>query len=116
MLHADGLTFGAVSSVEVELARRQWEAGVRAVDASAGDRTRQARLLAALEVVTDELRRRVGQSFTLAELADAYARAEDWVRVAISDHAAYPGWPADATTVQDAAFHLYARGATDYAP
>jgi hypothetical protein len=27
-----------------------------------------------------------------------------------------PGWPARATTAQDAAFHLYSRGAVDYKP
>jgi hypothetical protein len=105
-----------MSSVEVELARREWEQGLERLDEAAVDAGRQARLLAALEAVTDELRRRVGQTFTLAELADAHAAAEDWVRVAIAERAPYPGWPADATTVQDAAFHFYARGAVDYRP
>jgi hypothetical protein len=105
-----------MSSVEIELARRQWEEGSRRLDESAADRARQVRLLAALEAVTDELRRRIGQTFTLAELAAVYARAEDWVREAIEEHAPFPGWPAEATTVQDAAFHQYARGATDYEP
>jgi hypothetical protein len=27
-----------------------------------------------------------------------------------------PGWPARSTTVQDAAFYLYSRGAVDYRP
>ena len=105
-----------MSNVEVELARRQWEAGSKRIDELADDPVRQQRLLAALETVIDELRRRVGQTFTLGELAGAYARAEDWVRESIEERAAFPGWPADVTTVQDAAFHLYARGATDYAP
>lgn len=105
-----------MSSVEVELARRQWEEGSRRIDDAAADRARQERLLGALAVVTDELRRRVGQTFTLAELAAAYARAEDWVRESIDERAGFPGWPRDATTVQDAAFHLYSRGATDYRP
>jgi hypothetical protein len=106
-----------MSSVAVELARRQWEEGNRRLEEeSSEDRTRQARLLAAQEAVLDELRRRIGQTFTLAELARAYERAEDWVREAIDEHAEFPGWPGDVTTVQDAAFHLYSRGATDYSP
>jgi len=105
-----------MSSVEVELVRREWEDGSRRFDEESKRSARQARLLEALDAVTDELRRRVGQTFTLAELAAAYARAEDWARAAIDDRAEFPGWPANVTMVQDAAFHRYSRGATDYAP
>lgn len=105
-----------VASVEVELARRQWDEGNRRFEAEARDAVEQERLLRALEAVTAELRRRIGQTFTLAELARAYNRADDWVRETISEHAAFPGWPRSVTTVQDTAFHLYARGAVDYEP
>jgi hypothetical protein len=106
-----------VASVEVVLARRQWEEGRRRFDEeSRDDARRQASLLAALEAVMGELRKRVGQTFSLEELTSAYANAEDWVREAIDEHAAFPGWPRSVTTVQDAAFHLYSRGATDYTP
>ncbi len=106
-----------MGSVEVELARREWEEGHQRFDEeSRRDARRQELLLAALEAVTDELRKRVGQTFTLDELTSAYGRADDWVREAIAEHAAFPGWPRSATTVQDAAFHVYARGATDYGP
>ena len=102
-----------MSAVEVQLARRQWEEGHQRLDEEA---RADPRLLEALEVVVDELRRRVGQTFTLDELAAAYDRAEDWVRAAMADFAAFPGWPRTLTTVQDAAFHVYSRGATDYRP
>jgi hypothetical protein len=106
-----------VSSVDVVLARRQWEEGHRGLDEeSRRDPRAQEFLLAALEVVLGELRRRVGQTFSLAELSAAYAGAEDWVREAIDVHASFPGWPRSVTMVQDAAFHLYSRGATDYTP
>jgi hypothetical protein len=39
-----------------------------------------------------------------------------WVRDAISEHAATPGWPRTVAIVEDAAFHLYQRGAVDYSP
>lgn len=105
-----------VTSLEVDLARRQWEEGSRAFDDVSADPARQELLLLALEAVTDELRRRVGQTFTLHELALEYGRADDWVRTAVSEHARFPGWVRYLTTVQDAAFHLYARGASDYGP
>ena len=104
-------------SVEVELARSEWEDGNERFDeVSQGDARMQEFLLAALEAVTDELRKRVGQTFTLDELADAYGRADEWVRETIAEHAPFPNWPRSATTVQDAAFHHYARGASDYTP
>jgi hypothetical protein len=106
-----------VSSIEIVLARRQWEEGSRRFDEqSRADARMQEFLLAALETVTSELRKRIGQTFTLGQLAAAYANAEDWVREAIDERAAFPGWPRSVTTVQDTAFHIYSRGATDYTP
>jgi hypothetical protein len=101
---------------EVDVARRQWEDGNRRFEDESQDRARQELLLLALETVTDELRKRVGQTFTLLDLAREYAHADDWVRQVVSENARFPGWVRYLTTVQDAAFHLYARGATDYAP
>jgi hypothetical protein len=69
-----------------------------------------------LEVVTDELRRRIGQTFTLDELAAAYERADAWARDAVSEHAPTPGWPRTLSMVEATAFHLYQRGAVDYEP
>ena len=102
-----------MSTVEVQLARRQWEEGGRRFDEES---TREPHLLAALEVVNRELRVRIGQTFTLEELAFAYDGAEDWTRTAIADHAAFAGWPRWVTTVLDSAFHAYSRGAIDYRP
>jgi hypothetical protein len=103
-------------AIGLETARHEWEEALRRVEAERGDRTRYARLLAQIEVVTDELRRRVGQSFTLADLARAYADAESWAREAVSERAATPGWARDLTTVVAAAFQTYQRGALDYEP
>ncbi|HZB23114.1 MAG TPA: hypothetical protein VE444_04660 [Gaiellaceae bacterium] len=102
-------------SIEVELARRQWAEGHERFDTDVRG-GREEELLGALEAVTDELRRRVGQTYSLDDLAHAYAVADTWVRDAVSEHAPFAGWPRYVTTVQDAAFHLYARGATDYVP
>jgi hypothetical protein len=102
--------------VEVDLARRQWADGNRRLEESRGDASAYRRLLAQVEVVTAELRRRVGQTFTLAELAEVYDGADDWARDAVDEADPEPGAVHEVSTVNDAAFHLYARGATDYAP
>jgi hypothetical protein len=64
----------------------------------------------------DELRKRVGATFTLAELAEAYRTSEAWARHVVSERAPAPGWPRTLAMVEGAAFHLYSRGAVDYKP
>lgn len=100
----------------LETVRQEWEEGNRRFEQAACDPVARPRLLAQLEVVTDELRKRVGQTFTLDELAAAYAGADRWAREAVEERAATPGWPRTLAIVQAAAFHLYQRGAVDYAP
>jgi hypothetical protein len=102
--------------VSVDAVRQEWEEGHRRLEAHARDRRAYDRLQAQVDVLTDELRRRVGQTFTLAELADAYAGAERWSRDAIADRAPAPGWPTTFSIVENAAFHRYQRGAVDYEP
>ena len=103
-------------TIVIEAVRREWEDGYRRFESAARDPVAGERLLAQLEVVTAELRRRIGQTFTLDELAAAYERSDAWAREAISEHAASPGWPRNVALVEDAAFHLYQRGAVDYSP
>ena len=102
--------------MDLELARQQWADGNRRVEQTRGDRARHGRLLGEVDAVSRVLRQRLGQTFTLQELADAYAGADRWAREALDDVDA-DGRPAlDAASATDAAFHLYARGALDYAP
>ena len=103
-------------AVGLETARQEWEDAARQIEAARGDPQRYERRLAQVEVVTDELRRRVGQTFTLAELARAYGESERWARHAVSERVATPGWARDLATVTAAAFHGYQRGASDYGP
>ena len=98
------------------MTRREWEDGNRRVQAVASDRTLYARLLAEVDVVLGQLRRRVGQTFTLGELVSAYGGSDRWVQEALQEAEPAPGWPSRTTMVQDAAFHLYSRGAVDYKP
>jgi len=89
---------------------------MRRIEAAAGDRARHGRLLGQVDVVTGGLRRRVGQVFTLAELADAYDGADEWARSVLDEADPESAPAAEPGTVADAAFHVYARGATDYRP
>ncbi|MGH2972856.1 MAG: hypothetical protein ACRDNM_11220 [Gaiellaceae bacterium] len=99
----------------LELVRHEWADGSRRLEDERGDRNRYRRLLDQVGVVNDELRRRVGGTFTLAELAAAYRDADAWARQAVADRAPGPGWPRDLSLVLAAAFHAYQRGAADYA-
>ena len=101
---------------DIELVRQQWADGRRRLDEARRDPARYARLHGQVDLVTAELRRRVGQSFTLGELARAYAGADDWARALLYDAAREGEAPPEAATAADAAFHRYALGATDYAP
>jgi hypothetical protein len=107
---------GARVAFVLDVVRREWEDGYRRFQDLGRDRVAGDRLNRQLDVVTDELRKRVGQTFTLDQLAAAYERSDTWARAAVSERAATPGWPRTLAIVQDAAFHLYQRGAVDYAP
>jgi hypothetical protein len=102
--------------LDIELARQQWDEGRRRVEAARRDPDRYARLHDQVDLVTAGLRRRVGQSFTLEELAEAYASADDWTRALLFDAAPEGAPPPESATAADAAFHRYALGATDYTP
>ena len=105
-----------ITEAEVLSARREWEDGHRRLLEQARDSGAAERLLAQVDVVAAELRRRVGGVYTLRELAAAYTRSEEWSRAVVSEHAPAPGWPRTLSLVEAAAFHVYARGAQDYAP
>jgi hypothetical protein len=100
----------------VDLARQQWDEGHRRFQVQASDPERAGRLVQQLEVATEELRKRVGEKFTLAQLADVYGGADGWMREAVGDRLHATGWVRELSLVQDAAFYNYARGATDYSP
>jgi hypothetical protein len=100
----------------VSSARREWEAGHRRFLQEASDPARADVLYRQLDVVTEELRRRVGGTFTLAELASAYEGAERWLLEAIGERAPSGGWVRTASLAGDAAFYAYCRGAQDYEP
>lgn len=96
----------------IENALFQWEDGWRWLQAIEDPRRRRLadRVVAALG---DELRRRIGPTFSSAELADFYGRGTDWCQqVAIE---VGPAIEDDAQSLADAAFWRYLRNATDFA-
>jgi hypothetical protein len=99
-------------------ARHQWDEGRRRLEGEGLDTTRSRHLALLVDAVVDELRRRVGQTFTLAQLADVYAGADDWVRDIVVESVPERARAGirDTALVQDAAFARYALGASDYQP
>jgi hypothetical protein len=93
----------------VENALYQWREGERRI-AGTPDMV-QSDLEVATDVVIEELRRRLGSSFVVDELADLYGRDTDWAL----EVARRQGAGTDAAAVVDAAFARYVREAKDYA-
>jgi hypothetical protein len=65
----------------------------------------------AADVVIEQLRKRLGSSFLVEELADLYAQGTDWATELAGRNAA----GTDAAAVVDAAFARYAREASNFA-
>jgi len=104
----------ALVPANVESAKQEWEQAYRKV-AEIEDSALEDRLGLQLEAITGELRRRIGGTFTIRELAAEYALADTWVRDVLSEQGTRE-WPRTLTLAEGAAFHLYARGAVDYEP
>jgi hypothetical protein len=104
------------SMTTVAAARREWEDGNRRFVEAVRDPARTDALHRQRDAVLDELRRRVGGIFTLAELAAAYGGAERWLREVVDERAPSKGGVRTVSLAGDAAFHAYSRGAQDYEP
>jgi hypothetical protein len=102
--------------VDVDLARQQWQDGNRRVEAVRDDPGRYLQLTGQVDTILAALRLRIGQIFTLAELADAYDGADVWTGDLLDDAEPDAAPATEPGTVADAAFHVYARGAADYHP
>jgi hypothetical protein len=100
---------------DLESARLEWERAYRDLLEATRDPAQEERVRAQVEAISAELRRRVGATYTLRELADEYVIADGWARDVLAETAA-PGWARTISVAEGAAFHLYARGAVDYSP
>jgi hypothetical protein len=99
--------------MHVDTALQLWSDGQRRLSAADPDERRLLERVA--DRIVDELRRRLGGSFTTRELAALYSAGTDWcLDVAIATVPDEPrAW--DAQTAGDAAFARYVREATDWA-
>lgn len=102
-------------STTVELAIMEWDAGQRRLEALDVPPAREAIYRAVVDEIIAELNRRVGQTFTLEQLAREYERSASWTRQ-VAQRTTDQVWAHDLTIVADAAFARFARGASDYRP
>ena len=83
----------------------QWEEGTRRLRELSEDPRVARTARRAVDAIRDELRRRIGPTFTAQELADHYGDGTSWA----DDLAGMESW------VVDAAFHRYLREAKNFA-
>lgn len=95
----------AVASALIE-----WDAGEKRLDEPGPHRDARLRVVAAVD---DELRRRVGATYSLGDLVRAYDASSSWF-LEVAERVA-PGSPAawDSSATLDAAFARWARNASD---
>lgn len=88
----------------------EWDSGERRLREPVPSRAERLRVVSAVD---DELRRRVGSSYALADLVKAYGESSDWF-LELAERVA-PGTPDawDASVTLDAAFARWARNASD---
>jgi hypothetical protein len=101
-------------SYTIENAVFQWEEGYRNLQAARSNPSAYQALGQAVVAVESQLRRRLGSSFSISELASVYHAGTDWtLEVAMSARRdPSPAW--DSSTAVDAAFYLYMREAVDF--
>ncbi len=97
----------------LENALFQWEEGYRRLQGLQTDPRAYRLADRIITAVRIELRRRIGPTFTAAELAALYGMGTDWCLEAATSEVTSP--PADPQDLADAAFWLYLRGASDFA-
>jgi hypothetical protein len=101
-------------SYPVENAIYQWEDGYARLQTLSADPRLYRNVLRGIDAVRDELRRRVGATFTVEDLAELYGRGTDWC-LEIANGVADQATDWDPQVIADAAFHLHLRGAKDWA-
>jgi hypothetical protein len=99
-----------------DLVRHEWAAGYRRLEAERETPSHYRALDAQLGAITAELRRRIGDVYDLEGLAAEYRRSDVWAQRVVSELASADRWAPGVTIATDAAFHLFARRAQDYAP
>lgn len=97
---------------EMETARYQWEDGLRRMQLREGDAATRARRRV-MTACQDQLRRRLGMTFTLSQLVDDYRDAPGWFLPLAARIAPRNPDVWDTSVVMDAAYGEFARRASD---
>ena len=92
----------------------QWEEGSRRLRELSEDPRTARTARRAVDAIRDELRRRIGPTFTAQELADLYGRGTDWSLEAARLAEPMSAVDLDPQAIVDGAFTEYLRGARDY--
>ncbi len=102
-------------SYPLDNALYEWEEGYGRLQEMTGRPRHYRHLVRAVEAVRDELRRRIGATFSAEQLAELYGRGTDWcleIAMAVGPEE-LTDW--DPQVITDAAFYLHLRGARDWA-
>jgi hypothetical protein len=102
-------------SYSVESAVLQWEEGYRRLNAARSEPRVHRALGRAVVAVEGELRKRLGSTFSIEELAALYREDSDWGLDLTINTLPEQSELWDTSTVVDAAFYLYMREAADFA-
>ena len=92
----------------------QWEEGHRRLQELSEEPRLERKLGRAVEAVRDELRRRIGPTFSANELAELYGSGTDWCLEAAWRAAPMEAPDLDPQAITDGAFYLHLRGASNY--
>ena len=103
-------------SYPIENAVFQWEEGYRSIQDARSNPAAYRALGRAVVAVEDQLRRRLGSKFSIAELASVYGESGDWdLDLPTGRFQAEDEPMLDIASAIDAAFYLYMREAVDFA-
>jgi hypothetical protein len=98
----------------IDSALYQWEDGHSRLLELLAQPRRAVRVSRAVEAVQDELRRRIGPTFSAAELAELYGRGTDWCLEAARWAAPEETAELDPQAIVDGSFYISLRGALDW--
>ena len=102
---------------ELESMRRDWTEGARRLAAArTRDPSRAVNYDRVVEALRRDLRRRIGQTFSLHDLAEVYAGSAGWARDIAQQVAPGAAYAHDMAVTADAVFADAARGASDWTP
>jgi hypothetical protein len=92
----------------------QWEEGASRLRELSAEPRAARTAYRAVDAIREELRRRIGPTFSAQELAELYGRGTDWCLEAALQAAPMSAVDLDPQAIVDGAFYLYLRGASDY--